>query len=151
MYWLVVVQQKTNKTIDFYDQTIRGIYVQWHGVGKARSNPTYYLGPLQWRQNDHHGLSNYWQLDCLFKRLLRLTPKTHHILRYWSFVRRGIHRWPVGSLHKRPVTRKVFSMGWRHHEKLMPLMNRAYGLVMRFISFYIKDNINIIVPLLSVS
>ena len=27
--------------------------------------------------------------------------------RYWPFVR-GIHRWPVNSPHKGPVTRKMF-------------------------------------------
>ena len=28
---------------------------------------------------------------------------------------RGIHRWPVNSPHKRPVTRKNVSIWWRHH------------------------------------
>ena len=27
----------------------------------------------------------------------------------------GIHRWPVNSLHKGPVTRKIFPFWWRHH------------------------------------
>ena len=27
----------------------------------------------------------------------------------------GIHRWPVNSPHKWPVTRKMFSIWWRHH------------------------------------
>ena len=27
----------------------------------------------------------------------------------------GIHRWPVNSPHKRPVTRKIISISWRHH------------------------------------
>ena len=30
------------------------------------------------------------------------------------FVRR-IHRWPVNSPHKGPVTREMFSIWWRHH------------------------------------
>ena len=30
----------------------------------------------------------------------------------------GIHRWLVNSLHKRPVTRKMFSFWWRHHDPL---------------------------------
>ena len=30
-----------------------------------------------------------------------------HFLRYWPFVR-GIHRWRVNSMHKGPVTRKMF-------------------------------------------
>ena len=31
-----------------------------------------------------------------------------------AFVR-GIHRWPVNSPHKWPVTRKMFPFWWRHH------------------------------------
>ena len=31
-----------------------------------------------------------------------------------AFVR-GIHRWPVNSPHKWPVTRKMFFIWWRHH------------------------------------
>ena len=30
---------------------------------------------------------------------------------------RAIHRWPVNSPHKRPVTRKMFSIWWRHHDQ----------------------------------
>ena len=33
-----------------------------------------------------------------------------------AFVR-GIHRWPVNSPHKGPVTRKNISIWWRHHER----------------------------------
>ena len=29
---------------------------------------------------------------------------------------RGIHRWPVNSPHKGPVTRKMFSTSWCHHD-----------------------------------
>ena len=39
-----------------------------------------------------------------------------------AFVR-GIHRWPVNSPHKGPVTRKIW---WRHHERLHS-GNRTYG------------------------
>ena len=35
-----------------------------------------------------------------------------------AFVR-GIHRWPVNSLHKGPVKRKLFFIWWRHHVILM--------------------------------
>ena len=41
------------------------------------------------------------------------TSKKHQSPHYWSFVR-GIHRWPVNSPHKRPVTRKKLPW-WRHH------------------------------------
>ena len=33
-----------------------------------------------------------------------------------AFVR-GIHRWPVNFPHKWPLTRKMFSIWWRHHAK----------------------------------
>ena len=32
-----------------------------------------------------------------------------------AFVR-GIHRWPVNSSHKGPVTRKMFLISWRNHD-----------------------------------
>ena len=51
---------------------------------------------LQWHHNGHDGVSNHQPHDCLLNRLFR----------HWSFVR-GIHRWPVNSPHKWPVTRKM--------------------------------------------
>ena len=33
--------------------------------------------PWQWRHNEHHGVSNQRQLDCLFNRLFRLTSNKH--------------------------------------------------------------------------
>ena len=38
-----------------------------------------------------------------------------------AFVR-GIHRWPVNSPHKWPVTRKMFSIWWHHHVMIMVLL-----------------------------
>ena len=37
-----------------------------------------------------------------------------------AFVR-GIHRWPVDSPHKGPVTRKIFPIWWRHHDQVISL------------------------------
>ena len=31
----------------------------------------------------------------------------------------GIHRWPLNSPHKGPVTRKMFPIWWRHHISLV--------------------------------
>ena len=50
-------------------------------------------------------VSNHRSFDCLFYSLCGPTSKRHQNLRYWPFVR-GIHRWPVNSPHKDPVTRK---------------------------------------------
>ena len=48
-------------------------------------------------------VSNHRSFDCLFNRLCGLISKKHQSPRNWPFVM-GIHRWPVKSPHKGPVT-----------------------------------------------
>ena len=62
---------------------------------------------LHWRHNDHDGVSNHQPHDCLLNRLFRRRSKKHQSSASLAFVW-GIHRWPVNSPHKRPVTRKTF-------------------------------------------
>ena len=66
------------------------------------------LSTAQWRHNELDGVSNnhphYCLINCLFTRRSKKTSK----LRFAGLVR-GIHRWLVNSLHKGPVTRKIFS------------------------------------------
>ena len=51
---------------------------------------------------------NYVALDDLLNRLCSPTStKTKLYVQYWPFVR-GIHRWPVDSLHKGSVTREKY-------------------------------------------
>ena len=57
---------------------------------------------LQWRHNERHGVSNHQRHDCLLDCLSKYQSSAS-----LTFVR-GIHRWPVNSPHKRPVTRKMF-------------------------------------------
>ena len=53
-----------------------------------------------------HVVSNYRSIYFfLFNSLCGPTLKKHQSAHCWPFVR-GIHRWPVNSPHKRPVTRK---------------------------------------------
>ena len=61
---------------------------------------------LQWRHKWRHGLSNHQPHDCLLNRLLRRRPKKTSKHCVTGFVR-GIHRWPMNSPHKWPVTRKM--------------------------------------------
>ena len=61
---------------------------------------------LQWRHNDRDGVSNYQPHDCLLNRLFRHWWKRHQSSASLAFVR-GIHRWPVNSPYKGPVTRKM--------------------------------------------
>ena len=62
---------------------------------------------LQWRHNDHDGVSNHQPHDCLLNRLFRRNQRNHQSSASLAFVR-GIHRGPVNSPHKGPVTQKMF-------------------------------------------
>ena len=62
---------------------------------------------LQWSHNGHDGVSNHQPHHCLLNRLFRHRSKKTSKLRVLAFVW-GIHRWPVNSPHKWPVTQKMF-------------------------------------------
>ena len=67
-----------------------------------------YLGiTLQWRHNERDGVSNHQPHDCLLNCLFGCRSKKHQSSASLAFVQ-GIHRWPVNSRHKWPVTRKMF-------------------------------------------
>ena len=63
----------------------------------------YILKTLQWRHNERDGVSNHRRLDCLHNRLFSRRSKETSKFRVT-----GIHRWPVDSPHKGPVTRQMF-------------------------------------------
>ena len=80
--------------------------VNWH------SNVTTWMGEdaswsLQWGHNERDGVSNYEPHVCLLDCLFRRRSRKHQSPAPLVFVR-GIHRWPVNSPHKGPVTRKMF-------------------------------------------
>ena len=56
---------------------------------------------LPWRHNEHDGVSNKGRLDCLLNRLFRSRKYQNSAP---LVLVRGIHGWPVDSLHKGPVT-----------------------------------------------
>ena len=58
---------------------------------------------LQWRHNELDGVSNHQPHDCL----PGTDQRKHRSSASLAFVR-GIHRWPVNSPHKGPVTWKMF-------------------------------------------
>ena len=64
--------------------------------------------PLQWRHNEHPGISNHRRLDCLFHRLFRLTSKP-------VLLALCVGNPLVDSPHKVPVTRKRDYIWWRQH------------------------------------
>ena len=65
------------------------------------------LRALQWRHNEHDGVSNHQPHDCLLNLHSGPNQRKHQSSASLAFVRE-IHRWPVNP-HKRPVTRKMFS------------------------------------------
>ena len=62
---------------------------------------------LQWRHNGRDSVSNHQPHDCLLNRLFRRRSKKISKLRFTGLVR-AIHRGPVHTPHKWPVTRKMF-------------------------------------------
>ena len=62
---------------------------------------------LQWRHNECDGVSNHRRLDCFLNSFLGTDQGKHQSSASLAFVS-GIHRWPVNSPHKGPVTRKMF-------------------------------------------
>ena len=62
---------------------------------------------LQLCHNGRDGISSHQPHDFLLKRLFRRRSKKTSKLRATALCK-GIHRWPANSLHKGPVTRKMF-------------------------------------------
>ena len=62
---------------------------------------------LRWRRNGHDGVSNHQPHHCLLNRLFGCYQRKHQSSASLAFVRE-IHRGPVNSPHKWPVTRKMF-------------------------------------------
>ena len=62
---------------------------------------------LHWRHNGHDSVSNHQPCDCLLICLFRRDQRWYQSSASLAFVW-GIHRRPVNSPHKWPVTRKMF-------------------------------------------
>ena len=78
-----------------------------------------HLYPLQWRHNDHGGVSNHQPHGCLLNRLFRHRSKKTSKLRVTGLCV-GNSPGPVNSPHKGPVTRKMFPFD----DTIMKLDNR---------------------------
>ena len=63
---------------------------------------------LQWRHNDHDGVSNHQPHGCLLNRLFRRRSKKTPKLRVTGLCV-GNSPGPVNSQHKWPITRKMFA------------------------------------------
>ena len=63
---------------------------------------------IMWRHNGRDAVSNHKPHDCLSNRIYSGPDKKKHQSYASLASMRGIHRWPVNSLNKWPVTRKMF-------------------------------------------
>ena len=86
--------------------TFRFLFTGWrhrcfHG-NKSGSCET-----LQWRHNDHDSVSNHQPAIVYSTVYSEADQRLHQSSALLAFVW-GIHRWPVNSPPKRPVTRKMF-------------------------------------------
>ena len=90
---------------------------------------------LQWRHNERDGVSNHRRIDCL---LNHADQRKHQSSTSLAFVREIIHRRPVNSLHKGPVTRKMFLLHfvimaciiyWFHNSNLQESWGLGVGVV----------------------
>ena len=84
----------------------------------------YCHNPLEWRHNGLDSVSNHQPHDCLLNRLFRRRWGKHQRSASLAFVR-GIHRGPVYSPQKWPVTRKMFPF----HDVIM-LLNHGCFLML---------------------
>ena len=62
---------------------------------------------IKWRHNGRDSVSNHQPCECLLGRLIGADQRKHQSPASLAFVW-GIHRRPVNSPHKGPVTRKMF-------------------------------------------
>ena len=69
----------------------------------SRSTPVF----IPVNHDDRDGVSNHQPKDCLLNRLFGGDQRKHQSSASLAFVG-GIHRWPVNSPQKGPVTRKRF-------------------------------------------
>ena len=83
-----------------HDSVATGIMRLWKMVTTPKLS-------LQWRHNERDGISNHQRLDCLLNACSGPDQRQYQSPASLACVR-GIHRWPMNSPHKEPVTRKTF-------------------------------------------
>ena len=76
------------------------------------------FGPLQWRHNEHHGVSNHQPGDCLLNRLFRRKSKKTSKLRVTGLCEGNtpvIFEFPA----QRASNTENVSIWWRHHDEII--------------------------------
>ena len=92
------------QTTIWYSFSWMNIVVYWQ-----KSHIKAWVYSLHWRHNGQDSVSIHQPHECLFDRLFRRRSKKYQSSTSLAFVW-GIHRRPVNSPHKWPVTRKMFTL-----------------------------------------
>ena len=92
---------------------------------------------LQWRHNDHDGVSNHQPHGCLLKRLFRRRSNKTSKLRVTGLCG-GNSPGPVNFPHKGPVTQKMFSFNRQSGEYSLcsTLMTMQWTIAHMFLPFH---------------
>ena len=114
---------------------------------------------LQWRHNERNGVSNHQPHMVYSSVCSGADHRKHRSSASLAFVR-GIHRWPVNSPHKWPVTRKMFPFDdaimllpvpHDHFFKLLTIdtafcscsnVSTSYHIMLHIVFFFIIGNVN---------
>ena len=99
-----------NKRAHLYDPycwTITNRGSIWLRKQKEDRNRVRLGHTLQWRHKGRDGASNHQPHDCFSTVYSGADQRKYQSSASLAFVR-GIHRWPVNSPHKWPVTREMF-------------------------------------------
>ena len=99
---------------------------------------------LRWRHNGYDSDSNHQPHNCLLNRLFRHRSRKHQSSVSLAFVW-GIHRGPVNSPHKWPVTRKMFPfddviMNAKLHRNLSTRMQGMYHMSISLLNPFSFDD-----------
>ena len=100
------------KHFSFMKMHMKMSSAKWRSFCPGREELRYHASwgsmvTLQWRYNDHDGVSNHQPHGCLLNRLFRRRSKKTSKLRVTGLCV-GNSPGPVNSPHKGPVTRKMF-------------------------------------------
>ena len=91
---------------------------------------------LQWLHNERVGVSNHQPHDCFTQPFIQGADQRKHQSPAWLGFLRGIHRRPVNSPHKEPVTRKMFPFD----DVIMRLPGRLAAVLLTIDQFHKSQN-----------
>ena len=112
--------------------------IKFHDITIATQRTLLQAHTLQWRHNGHDGVSNHLPHDCLLNHLFRRRSKETSKLRVTCLCVWRIHWASVNSLHKWPVTLKMFPFDDIIMINWTEIVLKIYGLAVEhnFISLF---------------